>query len=141
MTRPLVLHPDRLFPTDPRTRDIARALYAPVRDLPIVSPHGHTDPAWFATNEAFADPAQLLIVPDHYVFRMLYSQGIKLEALGIPTVDGSPTESDPRRIWRLFAEYYHLFRGTPSRLWLDWVFAQGFGLDVRLEAGTADLYY
>jgi glucuronate isomerase len=141
MTRPLALHPDRLFPADPRTRDIARALYEPVRGLPIVSPHGHTDPAWFAINEPFADPAQLLIVPDHYVFRMLYSQGIPLEALGIPTVDGSPTEADPRRIWRLFAENYRLFRGTPSRLWLDWVFAEAFGLDVRLEAETADLYY
>ncbi|HEV7659554.1 MAG TPA: glucuronate isomerase [Allosphingosinicella sp.] len=141
MTRPLILDPDRLFPADPRTRDIARALYAPVRDLPIVSPHGHTDPAWFATNAPFADPAQLLIVPDHYVFRMLYSQGIALDALGIPTDDGSPTESDPRKIWRLFAENYRLFRGTPSRLWLDWVFAEAFGLDVRLEAETADLYY
>ncbi|MEA3015062.1 MAG: glucuronate isomerase [Sphingomonadales bacterium] len=141
MTRPLALHPDRLFPADPRTRDIARALYAPVSGLPIVSPHGHTDPAWFAHNEPFADPAQLLIVPDHYVFRMLYSQGIPLDALGIPTVDGSPTESDPRKIWRLFAENYHLFRGTPSRLWLDWVFAEAFGLDVRLEAETADHVY
>ncbi len=141
MTRPLTLHPDRLFPADPRTRDIARALYAPVRDLPIVSPHGHTDPAWFATDAPFADPAQLLIVPDHYLFRMLYSQGIPLEALGIPTADGSPTESDPRRIWRLFAENYHLFRGTPSRLWLDWVFAEAFGLDVRLEAETSEYYY
>jgi glucuronate isomerase len=141
MTRPLVLHPDRLFPADPRTRDMARALYAPVRGLPIVSPHGHTDPAWFAHNEPFADPAQLLIVPDHYVFRMLYSQGIPLEALGIPTADGSPTQSDPRKIWRLFAENYRLLRGTPSRLWLDWVFAEAFGLDVRLEAETADHYY
>jgi glucuronate isomerase len=141
MTPPLALHPDRLFPADPRTRDIARALYAPVRDLPIVSPHGHTDPAWFATDAPFADPAQLLIVPDHYVFRMLYSQGVPLEDLGIPTVDGSPTGSDPRKIWRLFAKNYHLFRGTPSRLWLDWVFAEVFGLEVRLEAETADLYY
>jgi glucuronate isomerase len=141
MTRPLLLHPDRLFPADPRTRDLARALYEPVRGLPIVSPHGHTDPAWFATDAPFADPAQLLIVPDHYVFRMLYSQGIPLDALGIPTVDGSPIEADPRKIWRLFAGHYHLFRGTPSRLWLDWVFAEGFGLDIRLEAATADLYY
>ncbi|MDQ8758104.1 glucuronate isomerase [Sphingosinicella sp. LHD-64] len=141
MTRPLALHPDRLFPADPATRAIARALYAPVKDLPIVSPHGHTDPAWFADDAPFADPARLLIVPDHYVFRMLYSQGVSLEALGIPTEDGSPTEGDPRRIWRLFAERYHLFRGTPSRMWLDWVFAEVFGLDVLLEADTADLYY
>jgi glucuronate isomerase len=141
MTKPLRLHPDRLFPADPRTRDIARALYAPVRNLPILSPHGHTDPAWFAYNEPFADPSTLLIVPDHYVFRMLYSQGVPLEALGVPSVDGSPTESDPRKIWRLLADHYHLFRGTPSRLWLDWVFAEAFGLDVRLDPETADLYY
>src|SRR5690349_12434912 len=141
MAKPLQLDPDRLFPADPRTRDIARSLYAPISGLPIVSPHGHTHPAWFAYNEPFADPASLLIVPDHYVFRMLYSQGVPLEALGVPTVDGSPTETDPRRIWRLFADHYHLFRGTPSRLWLDWVFAEVFGLEVRLEPATADHYY
>ena len=141
MTRPLVLHPDRLFPSDPAVRDIARTLYEGVRSLPIVSPHGHTDPRWFAANEAFADPAQMLIVPDHYVFRMLYSQGVALEALGIPSVDGTPVETDPRQIWQLFADRYHLFRGTPSRLWLDWVFVEAFGLDVRLETATAALYY
>lgn len=141
MTRPLRLHPDRLFPADERTRGIARALYGSVKDLPIVSPHGHTDPAWFATDAPFANPAELLIVPDHYVFRMLYSQGTPLDALGVPTVDGSATESDPKAIWRLFAANYHLFRGTPSRMWLDWVFAEVFGLDVRLEAATADHYY
>ena len=140
MTR-LTLHPDRLFPAEPTTRGIARSLYAGVKDLPIVSPHGHTDPAWFAENEPFADPAQLLIVPDHYVFRMLYSQGVPLEALGVPTVDGSATETDGRKIWRLLAEHYHLFRGTPSHAWLDWVFAEGFGIDVRLDASTADHYY
>ncbi|PZU61233.1 MAG: glucuronate isomerase [Sphingobium sp.] len=141
MTRPLRLHPDRLFPADPHVRGIARALYATVANLPIVSPHGHTDPAWFAYDEPFANPSDLLIVPDHYVFRMLMSQGVTLDQLGIPTVDGSPTETDPRVIWRRFAAHYHLFRGTPSRMWLDWVFAEGFGIDVRLEAATADHYY
>src|SRR4051812_37839878 len=141
MMAKLALHPDRLFPADERTRGIARALYAPIKDLPIVSPHGHTDPAWFAYDEPFANPADLLIVPDHYVFRMLYSQGIKLEDLGVPTVDGSATATDPRAIWKLFAENFHLFRGTPSRAWLDWVFVEVFGLDVRLEPATADLYY
>ncbi|WP_116091355.1 glucuronate isomerase [Sphingomonas crusticola] len=137
----LALHPDRLFPADERTRAIARALYAPIKDLPIVSPHGHTDPSWFATDLPFANPAELLIVPDHYVFRMLYSQGVPLEQLGVPTIDGSPTASDPRAIWKLFADHYYLFRGTPSRAWLDWVFVEVFGLDVRLEPATADLYY
>ena len=141
MTEKLILHPDRLFPADETTRSIARNLYAGVKDLPIVSPHGHTDPAWFALDEPFANPADLLIVPDHYLFRMLYSQGVALERLGIPRADGGPTETDPRAIWRLFADYYQLFRGTPSRLWLDWVFTDVFGMDVRLSAQTADLYY
>jgi glucuronate isomerase len=141
VTEKLILHPDRLFPADETTRSIARNLYAGVKDLPIVSPHGHTEPAWFALDEPFANPADLLIVPDHYLFRMLYSQGIGLERLGIPRVDGGRSESDPRAIWRLFAENYHLFRGTPSRLWLDWVFAEVFGIDVRLSGATADVYY
>ncbi len=141
MTEKLILHPDRLFPADETMRSIARNLYAGVKDLPIVSPHGHTDPAWFALDEPFANPADLLIVPDHYLFRMLYSQGVALERLGIPRADGGPTETDPRAIWRLFADYYHLFRGTPSRLWLDWVFTDVFGIDVRLSPQTADLYY
>jgi glucuronate isomerase len=141
MSTRLRLHPDRLFPAEPRTRDLARSLYSGVRDLPIVSPHGHTDPAWFAYDEPFPDPATLLIVPDHYLFRMLYSQGVRLEDLGIPTRDGAPVERDPRAIWRRFAEHQHLFRGTPSRMWLDWVFAEVFGLDVALDASTADSYF
>jgi glucuronate isomerase len=141
MTHKLALHPDRLFPADERTRSIARALYAPIKGLPIVSPHGHTDPAWFACDLPFANPADLLIVPDHYVFRMLYSQGVRLEDLGVPTVDGSATATDPRAVWKIFADHFHLFRGTPSRAWLDWVFAEVFGLDVRLEPATANLYY
>jgi glucuronate isomerase len=136
MTRPLHLHADRLFPADPATRALAHTLHASIRDLPILSPHGHTDPAWFANNESFGNASDLLLVPDHYVFRMLYSQGIPLEVLGV----GNP-DYDPRAAWRIFAERYHLFRGTPSRLWLDWVFAEAFGMDVRLEAETADLYY
>jgi glucuronate isomerase len=120
---------------------VARRLYQLVKDLPIVSPHGHTDPAWFARNENWSDPASLLITPDHYVFRMLYSQGIAMEHLGVPRIDGGPVESDPRKIWRLFAANYHLFRGTPSRIWHDWVYTEVFGLDVRLSAETSDHYY
>src|SRR5947207_4712934 len=107
LTAPLI-YADRLFPVDFATRAVARRLYGEVRDLPIVSPHGHTDPRWFADDEPFPDPATLLIVPDHYVFRMLYSQGVPLEALGVPRVDGGPVEGDPRKIWRLFAEHQHL---------------------------------
>ncbi|WP_396593897.1 glucuronate isomerase [Brevundimonas sp. R86498] len=141
MTQPLTLHPDRLFPPDPDTRAIARRLYDGIKGLPIISPHGHTDPAWFATNDHWKNPAELLITPDHYVFRMLHSQGVAMEDLGVPRADGGPVETDPRAIWKRFAERYHLFRGTPSRLWHDWVYAEVFGLDVRLSAETADHYY
>ncbi|WP_242098448.1 glucuronate isomerase [Sphingomonas sp. CROZ-RG-20F-R02-07] len=140
MTRPLLLDDDRLLPSDPVQRPIARALYASVAGLPIVSPHGHTDPRWFATNEPWRDATELLLAPDHYIFRMLYSQGVPLDALGVPA-RGGPSVSDPREAWRLFAAHYHLFRGTPSRLWLDHAFATVLGMDVRLEAETADLYY
>ena len=141
MSAPLRLDPDRLFPPDPATRAIARRLYETVRDRPIISPHGHTDPAWFAGNEAFGNPAELLITPDHYVFRMLYSQGVRLEDLGLSPLGGGEVKTDARRIWRCFAEHYYLFAGTPSRLWHDWVYAEVFGLDVRLSGETADLYY
>ncbi len=141
MSHPLKLHPDRLFPSDPTTRAIARRLYEPIKGLPIISPHGHTDPAWFAENQNWANPAELLITPDHYVFRMLFSQGVKMDDLGVPRADGGAVETDPRKIWRRFAEHYHLFRGTPSRIWHDWVYAEAFGIDVRLTPDTADLYY
>jgi glucuronate isomerase len=136
-----LLDPDRLFPIEPAARALARALYDEVRDLPIISPHGHTDPRWYAENAPFPDPAQLFVVPDHYVFRMLCSQGVPLTDLGVPRTDGGPTETDPRKIWRRFAENYHLLRGTPSRLWLDHTFETVFGLSTRLSAETADAAY
>ncbi|MEP4033846.1 glucuronate isomerase [Roseibium polysiphoniae] len=135
------LNPDRLFPLEEKTRQVARELYQTVKDLPIISPHGHTDPRWFAENEAFPDPAQLFITPDHYVFRMLCSQGLALESLGIPRADGGWTETDGRKIWRIFAENYHLFRATPSRMWLDHAFEEVFGWTERLNAQTADAAY
>lgn len=136
-----LLDEDRLFPIEGRARDLARALYGEVRDLPIISPHGHTDPRWYALDEPFPDPAQLIVTPDHYVFRMLCSQGVKLEALGVPRADGGETETDGRAIWRIFAEHYYLFRATPSRMWLDHSFQHVFGIDRPLGPDTADWYY
>lgn len=136
-----LLDEDRLFPVETRARDMARALYAGIRDLPIISPHGHTDPRWYAEDSAFPDPAQLFVTPDHYVFRMLCSQGVALTDLGVPRADGGPVETDGRKIWRLFASHYHLFRGTPSRMWLDHSFQHVFGIDRKLSAETADWYY
>ncbi len=128
---------DRLFPPNPVTRGIARRLYEEIRGLPLISPHGHTQAGWFARNEPFPDPAKLFVQPDHYIYRMLYSQGISLEDLEI----GVEELKDPRRVWRIFAEHYYLFRGTPTRMWLDYAFHELFGLDERLSGGTADLYF
>lgn len=131
----------RLFPTETKSRDTALELYDQIKTLPIISPHGHTDPAWFAHNQAFSDPAQLLVTPDHYAFRMLASHGISPSELGVQTLDGSPYETDSRKIWERFAKHYYLFRGTPSSLWMDYVFENVFNLDVPLNEHTADEYY
>lgn len=133
--------PDRLFPIDPKARGVARALYEAVVDLPIISPHGHCDPRWFADDARFENPAALFVIPDHYVFRMLISQGVKPENLGIARLDGTPVEDDPRIIWRRFAQHFHLFRGTPSALWLNHSFEHVFDLTDPLTADTADFYY
>lgn len=133
----MLIHPDRLFPADPDTRKIARALYAQVKDLPIISPHGHTQASWFVKNEAFSDPASLFVQPDHYVFRMLYSQGVSLDELEI----GKPKIENPRAVWKVFAKNYYLFRATPTRMWLDWEFEELFGLTEPLTEKTADIYY
>jgi glucuronate isomerase len=132
-----LLHEDYLFPADAATRAIALRLYAAVRDLPLISPHGHTQAAWFARNQPFPDPAKLFVQPDHYVYRMLYSQGVSLDDLEI----GVAELKNPRKVWHIFAEHYFLFRGTPTRLWLDYAFVELFGLDERLSAKNADFYY
>lgn len=141
MPRPLILNDDRLFPADATVRGIARRLYALVKDQPIISPHGHTNPQWFAEDPAFPDPATLMVIPDHYVFRMLYSVGIPLEQLGIPRRDGGTVETDSRKIWRLFADNYHLFRGTPTRMWTDHVLAEVFGVEHAFGPDTADAIF
>ncbi len=132
-----LLHPDRLFPQHSASRDLARRLYESVRALPILSPHGHTQASWFANDEPFPDPAKLFIQPDHYVHRMLYSQGVALEDLEI----AAEVISNPRRVWRIFAQNYFLFRGTPTRMWLDYSFQELFGLKDPLNSSTADEYF
>jgi glucuronate isomerase len=133
----MLIHEDRLFPAEPGTRQIARTLYEHVRNLPIVSPHGHTQAAWFANNMPFPDPAKLFVQPDHYIYRMLYSQGVALEDLEI----GQPELKDARKVWRIFAQHYYLFRGTPTRMWLDFAFQELFGLEQRLSEESADFYF
>jgi glucuronate isomerase len=135
-----MLDAKRLFPAEATARAVAVKLYETVRNLPIISPHGHTDPRWFAENKPFPNPAALFIQPDHYIFRMLYSQGIPLESLGIPQEDGKQS-ADPREVWRIFARHYYLYRGTPTRLWMDFALENVFGLRERLSAANADEFY
>ncbi len=136
-----MLHPDRYFSPIPAVRAIARELYGSVASLPLVCPHGHVDPRLLALDEPFPDPAALIVVPDHYVVRMLYSQGVPMEDLGIPRLDGAPVETDPRRIWQRFADHFHLFRGTPSGAWLTHEFETVFGVDEPLTSASAMRIY
>jgi len=136
------LAPERFFAPDPVQRRVAQELYAQVAELPIVSPHGHVDPRLFVDEQAtFGTPTELLIIPDHYVFRMLYSQGISLASLGVPRVDGDRVEQDHRKIWQIFAENFYLFRGTPSGIWLTHELQAVFGVEQKLTGETAQSVY
>jgi glucuronate isomerase len=142
MIKTWALSSDRLFDPEPTRRDLARRFYETVKDLPLICPHGHVDPALLADPHAtLGSPADLFIVPDHYVFRMLYSQGVPMEDLGVPALDGAPVERDGRRIWQRFAEHFHLFRGTPTGLWLADELVNLFGVDEKLTAESADRIY
>jgi glucuronate isomerase len=136
-----VLDENRFFSSDPAVRKIARQLYESVKNLPIVSPHGHVDPKLFAENMPFPNPTELILIPDHYIFRMLFSQGYSLESLGIPTIDGSLFETDHRKIWRLFGENFYLFAGTPTAVWLHHEFSEIFNIKEKLNGETAMRIY
>ncbi len=136
-----LLHPDRFFDPDPSVRRVARELYAETRDLPLVCPHGHVDPRLLADDAAFPEPTALIITPDHYIFRMLYSRGVSLESLGVPSRDGTAVSGDARAIWQLFGDHYHLFRGTPTAAWLEYELVELFGVREKLTGGTAQGIY
>jgi glucuronate isomerase len=137
----IILHPDRFFDSDKEIRKNAIELYNGVKDLPIISPHGHVDPNILAENRPFPDPAELILIPDHYIFRMLYSQGIPLESLGVPTIDGTMVETDHRKIWQIFADHFYLFAGTPTGAWLSHEFVEVFGIIEKLESSNAMKIY
>ncbi len=133
---------NRFLSSDPRQREIAAQLYAPVTSLPLICPHGHVDPRAFAEPDySFGTPVDLFIIPDHYVFRMLYSQGISLEQLGIPRQDGEPVESDHRKIWQTFADHFYLFRGTPTGIWIADELRDIFGIAEQLTSASAQRIY
>jgi glucuronate isomerase len=132
------LHEDRCFDSDPEVRRVARLLYAETRELPIVSPHGHVDARLLAENAPFPEPTSLIVTPDHYILRMLYARGIPLEQLGVARLDdGAFAAVEPRAAWKLFASNYHVFRGTPTGLWLDYQLQELFGIRQPLSADTA----
>ena len=141
MTRPLTLHPPRALPAEPHVREVAVRILEQTQDLPLICMHGHVEAEAFATDAPFADPAQLLIVPDHYVTRMLVSQGVQPAELGVPRTDGGPVETDSRTIWRRFCENWHLFRATPSRYWLEHELVEVFGVQEAPSAESADRLY
>jgi len=135
------LNPERFFDSDREVRKYAIELYDSVKDLPIISPHGHVDPVLLAENRPFSDPTELFLIPDHYILRLLYSQGIPMEDLGVPRKDGGKTEIDHKKIWQIFADHYYLFAGTPTGAWLDYEFFEVFGISERLNRNNAAKIY
>ncbi len=133
----LTLKADRFFDPNPAVRAVAQKLYQTIKNLPIISPHGHVDPNLFVENKPFPNPTELLLIPDHYIYRMLYSQGIPMESLGVRPLDGSSTETNAKKIWKLFGENYYLFRGTPTGMWLSHEFSEVFGIRKRFTGSTA----
>ena len=124
-----------------KSSDLAKDIYNQIANLPIISPHGHCDPSWFSENKRFPNPAELFVVPDHYVLRMLVSQGSTLSELGVNPIDDGNFEKDPKEIWKKFSENYYLFRGTPTAMWLDYSFEKVFGITEPLTPSTSEFYY
>ncbi len=141
MTKPLTLNPDRLFPAEPQTRAVARKLYEQIKDLPILSPHGHVPPVWIADDVPFPDPTNLLLTPDHYVNRIMHGQGVDLADLGVPMGRDDFSEEQARNAWRIFCKHWYLYRGTPMKFWMEAELVEIFGVDVRPSEETADQIY
>jgi len=137
----MTLNPFRIFDPEPQVRQIAFELYSMIRDLPLISPHGHVEPRLLAENKPFPNPTELILIPDHYIYRLLYSQGIPLATLGIPTLDGSPVEQDPRKIWQIFADNFYLFAGTPTGIWLTQELEEVFGISEKLTTANGQKIY
>jgi glucuronate isomerase len=137
----LELDEDRFFDSDPSIRKAARAVYDETRSLPLICPHGHVDPSLLALNESFPEPAALLIIPDHYIFRMLYSQGVSMDSLGVPHRDGTSANVDPRQVWQIFANHWYLFRGTPTGVWMEHELHELFGVEEKLGPSNAMSIY
>src|SRR5262245_61268457 len=149
------MHHDRFFDPDPTVLRLARTIYEETTSLPIISPHGHVDARLLADDSPFPEPTALIVLPDHYILRMLYSVGVPLERLGIPPLKSStisdsgseasvgspPVETNPRRIWQILGEHYHLFRGTPTAAWLDYQLWFVFEVRKPLNATTAPAIY
>ncbi len=138
-TPKLSLNDDRLFPAEPPARKVARGIYRSVRDLPIISPHGHVPPQWLADDTPFADPTTLLLTPDHYINRLLHANGVDLEHLGV--AQGELGEDAARAAFRTFCDHWPDFAGTAMSYWMREQLVGIFGVTVRPSAETADRIY
>ena len=128
-----------LFDPEPSVRNVALELFSGAQNLGLICPHGHIAPGLLGDADTkFANPTDLLLRHDHYIFRLLYSQGIKLEDLGVGAREG---EYDPINAWQVFCQHFHLFDGTPTGMWLRLELTQLFGITQKPTAKNAlELY-
>ena len=133
------LNEDRLFPTDPEQRLIARRLYEAIKDRPIISPHGHVPIDWFAEDKHFKNPTDLFITPDHYVTRIMHGHSVPFSELGVGQKNF--TEEQSRNAFRLLGKYWYAYAGTPMRYWMEDSLSNVFGINKPLSEDTADSIY
>lgn len=136
------LHPDRYFGCGKDALPLARELYQQMSSFPILSPHGHVNPAILASNRAFPDPVALLITPDHYITRMLASLGIDYEQIGIPRLqEAAQSRTTPEEIWQKLADNWIAFTGTPSKIWFEEILSEVFEIESPFTSENAQLIY
>ena len=132
---------DRHLTSNEKALPLAREIFAQMNKWPIISPHGHVAAELILENKQFSNPVELLIKPDHYLTRMLFSQGISYEKLDLPNKSAVVKGISPQEIWRIFAKNWKLFRGTPSRIWFQEILSKFFEIDEILNEVNADAIY
>jgi glucuronate isomerase len=129
------LYSNRLLPSANGEKAVAEQLYALVKDLPIISPHGHVDPKLLRENEPFSNPAELFLYFDHYITRLLHADGVSLDLVRAPS---EPSDQHARNAWRIFCSRWHLLAGTSSGYWFTHSLEEIFGISQEPSEKNAD---
>ncbi|MEN9954281.1 MAG: hypothetical protein RL028_883 [Actinomycetota bacterium] len=135
MNKAQSLDSNRLLVSAGTDSAIALELYGEIRDLPIISPHGHVDPNLFVRNEKFESPTDLFIYHDHYITRLLHADGVSMVELRKPQSDADLSHA--KNAWLKFFERWAMFAGTASGYWFQESLQTVFGITQEPSAENA----